>query len=111
MFLSWLLYALIRKFAQQGYELENNSIFQHGKEKNVSEIPFYGNSNHCHGSCFSTTQKKQVEPLSNVLVAVGGLLVFIGISKKKKGKKTINDNYRLNFGSSHNQPKHKRSTT
>lgn len=44
------------------------------------------------GIVFSTTQKEQVEPLGNVLVAVGGLLVFIGISKKKKEEKERDNN-------------------
>nr|WP_297789480.1 hypothetical protein [uncultured Allomuricauda sp.] len=39
------------------------------------------------GIVFSTTLKGNVESLGNVLVAVGGLLFIVGMSKKKREEK------------------------
>ncbi len=44
------------------------------------------------GIVFSTTLKDNVEPLGNVLVAVGGLLFIVGMSKKKKEEKERDNN-------------------
>ncbi|RPG35678.1 hypothetical protein [Flagellimonas sp.] len=44
------------------------------------------------GIVFSTTLKGNVESLGNVLVAVGGLLFIVGMSKKKKEEKERDNN-------------------
>ena len=44
------------------------------------------------GIVFSTTLKDNVESLGNVLVAVGGLLFIVGMSKKKKEEKERDNN-------------------
>ena len=44
------------------------------------------------GIVFSTTLKGNVKSLGNVLVAVGGLLFIVGMSKKKKEEKERDNN-------------------
>ncbi|MER3318270.1 MAG: hypothetical protein RIB79_08255 [Allomuricauda sp.] len=44
------------------------------------------------GIVFSTTLRGNVESLGNVLVAVGGLLFIVGMSKKKKEEKERDNN-------------------